>query len=266
MTNQVSLKEDLMVLRDAIATATSSKSYVKIKRRHSLCYKHLALKSTRTFWKYCCFPINHLINIPKKKVLPAKTVIDATVTDNRSFIYIEKGLTKVVASHNTKETTISFSGDGEFIGFASLLSRGSNQFELETISETTAYFIDPYFVLNVIDESGWGTSILLKIIENLTQSVNYYGKFNLLPAKAKVAASLLHLESKKLGKSEGHLPKEICQHHLASYCQITREYATTILSKFEEEGLVKLTPKPITILDIQALKEMVGFEVSGSLH
>ncbi|EUJ45401.1 Crp/Fnr family transcriptional regulator [Listeria riparia] len=218
-------------------------------------FLEILLFSNKSFDKYS-----------KKKVLPAKTVIDASVTENRSFIYIEKGVTKIVASHNTKETTISFSGDGEFIGFASLLSRGSSQFALETISETTAYFIDPYFVLNVIDESGWGTSILLKIIENLTQSVNYYGQFNLLPAKAKVAAALLHLESKNLGKGEGQLPKEICQHHLASYCQITREYATTILSKFEEDGLVKLTPKPITILDIYALKQMVGFEVAGSLH
>ncbi|EUJ43484.1 hypothetical protein [Listeria rocourtiae] len=39
-----------------------------------------------------------------------------------------------------------------------------------------------------------------------------------------------------------------------------------MLSQFEEEGLIKLTPKPITILDSCALKEMVGFEIAGSLH
>lgn len=188
------------------------------------------------------------------------------MTNNRSFIYIEKGLTKIVASHNDKEATVSFSGDGEFIGFASLLSNKNNRYELGTISETTAYFIDPLFVLNVIDASGWGTSILLKFIENLTQSANYYGKFNLLQAKEKIAASLLYLESKKQGQSEGHLPKEICQYDLASYCQITREYTTRILSQFEEQGLVKLTPKPIALLDSRTLKAMVGFEIAGSLH
>lgn len=188
------------------------------------------------------------------------------VMDDRSFIYIEKGLAKIVARHNEKETTVSFSGDGEFIGFATLLSKENNKYILETISETTVYFIDRYFVLNVIDKSGWGTSILLKFIENLTQSANYYGKLNLLRAKEKVAASLLHLESKKKGQPDGYLPKEICHYDLASYCQITREYTTKMLSQFEEEGLIKLTPKPITILDSCALKEMVGFEIAGSLH
>ncbi|EUJ20027.1 Crp/Fnr family transcriptional regulator [Listeria grandensis FSL F6-0971] len=196
----------------------------------------LGVEIDEDFLKLLLFSNESFDKYAKKKVLTAKTVIDSRVTDNRSFIYIEKGLTKIVASHNAKETTVSFSGDGEFIGFASLLSKENNQYEMETISETTAYFIDPYFVLNVIDASGWGTSILLKFIDNLTQSANYYGKLNLLRAKEKIAASLLHLESKKQGESEGYLPKEICHYDLASYCQITREYTTKMLSQFEEEG------------------------------
>lgn len=200
-----------------------------------------------------------------KVMLRPKIIIDSQVTGNHSFIYIETGLIKVLASHNMKKTTVSFSGAGEFIGFATLLSNEKMQYELEAISDTIVYVIHPHFVLNVIDESGWGTTILLKFIENMTQSINYYGKFNLLRAKEKIAAALLYLESKKLGLAEGDLPKEICHNDLANYCQITREYATNILALLEE-GLIKLMPKPISILDRCALKKLVGFELVGSLH
>ncbi|MBC2306322.1 Crp/Fnr family transcriptional regulator [Listeria booriae] len=200
----------------------------------------------------------------KKRVLPAKKVIDSFATDYRSFIYIKEGLVSVSINLEnnsdsfSKSRTISFSGHGEFVGFFSLLGDSKNDFQLETVSEVTAYFIDLSFVLRVIEKSGWSTSILLKEIDKLTHFLNLDSRIRLLSIEKRLAVSLLYLESKSRGEIEGLLPEGVSQYHIANYCQASREYIALLLAKFESEGLIQSRPKPIKILDRERLEKRAG--------
>lgn len=100
--------------------------------------------------------------------------------------------------------------------------------------------------------------MLMLVTQELRQSEERMKSLSLMNVREKVAYSLLYVYEVFGIVSSGELDALLSRQELAELAGTTKEQVSKCLSEFEQDGMVMMDCKKITIPDIQKLKKIIG--------
>jgi CRP-like cAMP-binding protein len=216
-------------------------------------------------------PIDHLTKLPLFKGLPTGNlealanilveqspkqgeIIFSEGTEATGFYTVISGRVKVFkVSQDGKEQIIHIFGPGEIFGEVPMFEGKSFPAHAETIGKSRLFFFpkkrfieliksDPFLAMNMV-------AALSQRLKNLTRLIE---ELSLKEVPGRLAAYLLYLSDKAGGDTviKLDIPKKI----LASLLGTIPETLSRIFYKMNNQGLIKMKGRTITILDKEALK------------
>ena len=113
-------------------------------------------------------------------------------------------------------------------------------------------------------ESPHGQRVMMRTFaREITRSQEQMVVLGVMSAEQRVAAFLLDLSERygRLGYSRSRFLLRMSRHDIGSYLGLKLETVSRVLSRLHREGLVQVQGRSIALLDLPALRRMVG--VSG---
>ncbi|WP_239255643.1 Crp/Fnr family transcriptional regulator [Listeria ilorinensis] len=188
--------------------------------------------------------------------------------ENHPYFYlIEDGVVAMCKRTCREDSILAFKGPQEGIGFLHIEQEQVAPVSYTAISEVTAFRFERDYVRHIFHEKKETDAYLfqsarLEIEPILAREMHIH-----LPSDQKVLAGLLEI-GEKFGRLEEDgsclIPYYFTQKLLGNYLNLARAYIATNLRKLEEEGIVKLSPKPWCILQFEACKKNLSDQYSST--
>ena len=169
------------------------------------------------------------------------------------IMYLEKGLVKVYLEGNPKDLILTITPQKNLMGLQSLYE-GNNTFlySISTYTETVVRLIDIQIFKQLLKQN---PQFAYRVINILNESTSQsYGRFFSLTQKqlhGRLADILLCL-SRKIFKSESFdLP--LTRSDLSELTSMSTESVIRILKDFKDDGIIDISNKSISLLDLPRL-------------
>jgi CRP-like cAMP-binding protein len=172
-----------------------------------------------------------------------------------SIYYILDGLAKVYLEGPNKNVIIKIIKADDFLGLTSIFSNHTYYFSATALSDTTICSIDMSVILRLLSENCKFTQEVVKW---------YCGNYNLMFTKCfnlgqkqlngKLASTLLYLNHDKF--KSVNIYSYLTRKDLAELSGMALESVARILSKFNDDKIIKLKGKKVEILNMELLKSI----------
>ncbi|HUX56422.1 MAG TPA: Crp/Fnr family transcriptional regulator [Bacteroidales bacterium] len=172
-----------------------------------------------------------------------------------SIYFVLEGLVKVYLEGPNKNVIIKIIKSNDFLGLTSLFGDNTYYFSATALSDTTICSIDLDVIKRLLSENCKFTQEIVKW---------YCGNYNLMFTKCfnlgqkqlngKLASILLYLNEDKF-KSE-NIYSHLTRKDLAELSGMAPESVARILSKFNDDKIIKLKGKKVEILNMELLKSI----------
>jgi CRP/FNR family transcriptional regulator, anaerobic regulatory protein len=174
----------------------------------------------------------------------------------RALFAVRGGFFKsYLVEHNGREQVLGFHLPGELIGLDAIWPQ-KHQCNAMALSTATVCEL-PYGAISYLSQQlpGLQQSMLRLLSKELALSHSLAGDFT---AEERVAGFLLSLASrmKLRGCSETHLTLAMSRRDLANYLRLATETVSRVFSRFEQEGLVSVDRRKVTLQNPEALARL----------
>ncbi len=176
------------------------------------------------------------------------------------YIYfIEKGYAKVHSELKGKSFIINIHGHNSFVGLTTMTSREKHEFDITTLEDTLVLLIDINVIYSFLKCNGLFAQCLVK---EMSDSTMHYIHHNMLTLNhnhihGRLANTLIYLSKSVFNSLNFDLL--LSRKELSQYSNISRENVIKILYEFNNEGIIKLSGKHITILNLEQLEKYADF-------
>ena len=160
-----------------------------------------------------------------------------------------------------KQSILNFIDAGELFGELSLFGNGERQEFAEAIEATTVVLIPKTAMLNLMARQPHLNVGITKLIGSRRQRIERRLRNLLFRSNRERVVHLLIEMAEKYGhRTETGLELRIKLSHqeMASIIGSTRETVTVMLGQLQNEGLIKIARRRITIVDLQRLSSEVN--------
>lgn len=173
-----------------------------------------------------------------------------------SVLYISSGLVKLyLENFNKKITNIQMLGASDFIGLSSIYGNNIYNYSVVAVKDTEICIIEKDALKELLEKNGAFSSSLIK---KYCQDESYlYEKIRSISYKqmnGRLADVLLYLSSERLSK-EG-IFSYINRKDIADFACISKESTVKLLNEFNNEGIIEIKGKNISILKADVLKSI----------
>jgi len=191
-----------------------------------------------------------------KKIKQGETVINEQDPIRAFYVIIYGRLRLYKSSPEGKEQTLYLLGPGEPFGLSTAFATAF--FPLSVVAlEESAVLIIPGTVMERL--AGRETALLLNIIRllsiRLRESIALVEALALKGLPQRLASFLMHLLDKEQVKKDA-LELAITQRELAKILGVTPEALSRVLRKMNNDGILKVAGRAISILNEKALKTL----------
>ncbi|NLP56917.1 Crp/Fnr family transcriptional regulator [Lutibacter sp. B1] len=182
-----------------------------------------------------------------------ETIIKRGLLAN-SILYLNEGLVKLDFINNDKPSTLSLIKPHSFIGIICCFAFKKYDFTVTAIEKTKISFIDMDVFENFIKSNGEFAFHLIKHMSGVT-NILFHRITTLSQNNIDGALSFLLLDFAKIYNSNKYtLP--VSRIEIANIIGYSKESAINTLSKFNKEGIIKVTGKKIELLDVEKLEQI----------
>ncbi len=168
---------------------------------------------------------------------------------------IAEGFVRIYLLHTDgREMTIRVYGRGDAFGEFAVLDGKPRTATAVALSNATTLVIYRHEFLDLMRHN---FDLVTQLINELTERLRFTTKFSqnlvFLDASGRIAAALTDLADQQAG---GGLPVRLAltQQDLASYANVTREWANKALRVLAEHGVIRVERGAIVVLDLQRLR------------
>ena len=179
------------------------------------------------------------------------------VGDPLRDIYAVRGgfFKSYLVESNGREQVLGFHLPGELIGLDAIWPE---RHQCNAVALNTASVCElPYVEVAELGRQvpGLQHSMLRLLSKELALSHSLAGDFS---AEERIAGFLLSLSSrmKARGHSETHLTLAMSRRDIANYLRLATETVSRVFSRFEEEGLVSVDRREVTLRDMERLNKL----------
>ncbi len=166
-------------------------------------------------------------------------------------------LTKL--SSNGKRQIIKLAKKGELLGQRSLISDEPANLSAVALEDMQVCFIPKSEIMNFIDDNNkFSMNVMRTICEDLKDADDVMVSMAQKSVKARLAYTLLYLESTFGISNDGAIKPQLTREDLASYIGTATESCIRLLSEFNKAGYINLIDKKIIIKNhkqLQILKD-----------
>lgn len=160
-------------------------------------------------------------------------------------------------SQNGKEQIIKLVTKGELLGQRSMISDEAVNLSAVALEDMEVCFIPKTDVMGFFDTNNeFSMNVMKNICGDLKESETHTISMAQKTVKERLAETLVYLES-TFGKSEdGSLQIQLSREELSGMIGTATESCIRLLSDFKKLGLIDLSGKKITILELNKLKKL----------
>ena len=162
-------------------------------------------------------------------------------------------------SADGKEIVLRLVNPGEVFGEIALIDGGERTAEARAHGKTTLLFIDRHDFLPFLEENPKLCIDLMKVLcQRLRSTSEQLEDFSFLDLRVRLAKCLVHLAGEQgPDGGTGEVTLSISQKMLAAMMGTTREAVNKRLRDWEDQGLLSLGRGAVTVVDPEALAQMV---------
>ena len=171
-------------------------------------------------------------------------------------IYINDGLVKVsIQTGFDKQLNIRLARTGDFLAFSAVFGDTNYSYSATALRNSTICMIEKDALKNLLEEnSDFAMRITSKNCKNESHLFEIIRNISYKQMPGKLASALLYLSSPDF---EGeNIFTLLTRQELADFASVSTESAIKILKEFEQEGVIKLNGKDITVLLPEKLLEI----------
>lgn len=171
-------------------------------------------------------------------------------------IYINDGLVKVsIQTGFDKQLNIRLARTGEFLAFSSVFGDANYSYTATALRNSTICMIEKDALKNLLEEnSDFAMRITSKNCKYESHLFEIIRNISYKQMPGKLASALLYLSSTDF---EGeNIFTLLTRQELADFASVSTESAIKILKEFEQEGIIELSGKDISILKKDKLEEI----------
>lgn len=178
------------------------------------------------------------------------------------FYFIYKGKVKVVAQGlYGKQQIKRLAGNGEMLGFRAMGNNYVLPANIYALEDTYLCAIQKDLFIHLLHSN---PSLMFTILQIICYELNFMENrmknLTLMNVREKIADSLLYIYTKFGNKHSGTLAAQLSRQEIAELATTTKEQVSRVLSEFEEEGIIKLEAKKITIVSLTRLQQLSNYE------
>ena len=217
-----------------------------------------------TFCKLCLNEWLPAINLNRKTLEYKKgEVIFAEGEKVEGIYFVYSGAVKVHKKWGEdKELILRFAKKGDIFGHRGMGNSPYYPISATALENATACFIDlDFFLTSLTVNHAYSKQLILFFADELQESEKNMRNLAHMSVKGRVASALIRLKE-KFGLTEaGNINMNIARQDIASFAGTTYETVFRVLCDFEENGVIKVDGKNITIVDIEELKKSTSQEL-----
>lgn len=172
------------------------------------------------------------------------------------IIYLKSGLVKeYVKGNQEKEQILQIVRKSSFLGLSSLFGDTVNHYSYAALEDITVCYIDLSVFHQLIRQNGsFGYEILVSVARENLSNFNRCMKQSQKKTYGRVADAILYFSKIIYESKEFEIP--FTRQEFADLIGISRESATRVLTKFNEDGIVSLHERKIVISNMNLLQQI----------
>ncbi len=172
------------------------------------------------------------------------------------IIYLKSGLVKeYIKGNQEKEQILQIVRRFSYLGLSSLFGDKVNHYSYAALENITVCYIDISVFHQLIKQNGtFGYEILVSVSRDNLNNFNRFMKQSQKKTYGRVADAILYFSKIIYESKEFELP--FTRQELADLIGISRESATRVLTKFNEDGIINLTERHIRIDNLPLLQQI----------
>jgi len=169
-----------------------------------------------------------------------------------NIMLIESGLAKLQVTNDNKESTLSLLKRNQFIGIICTYACSHLNFSAVALENTSVIVIDIHLFNSFIENNGQFALRLTQHISGITNQMVHW-LTRLKNKNIEGALAMLLLDFVQIFEKE-NLILPFTRKEMAEMLGYSKESVINTLSKFNKEGIIKVSDKEIQILKMEKLK------------
>ncbi len=171
-------------------------------------------------------------------------------------LFIITGLARqYIEGYTSKSFNLRIIRPGEFIGLSAVFNKNTFTYSSVAITDCQVYLIEKEAIANIIKQNGnFAFSLIQRYCEQNADLMNVTRNLLYKQMNGKMADTLLYIDSLKTENKD--IFRLLSRRDIAEFAGISAESAVKILKSFEEENIIQLKEKDITITNYEKLKEI----------
>lgn len=162
-----------------------------------------------------------------------------------------------ISSSEGRVVMLRIAQAGDVLGLNSVLGNGSYDTTVKALEPCRTDFIPQVQLFELMEQSGAGARVILKIVSRELTGLMEHAKLVLLPVTVNARLARLLLEwCKKNGSGTLHLDKVLTHEQIAQMICSSRETVTRLLASLSRREVIRVTSDIIVINDRLALEKL----------
>lgn len=173
-----------------------------------------------------------------------------------SVLYISNGLVKLyLENFNKKITNIQILGASDFIGLSSIYGENIYNYSVVALKDTEICIIEKEALKELIEKNGaFASSLIKKFCKDESYLFERIRSLSYKQMNGRLADVLLYLTS------DLHIEQLVFNYlnrkDIADFACISKESTVKLLNEFNNEGIIHIDGKQITVLKPEVLKKI----------
>ncbi|WP_127588811.1 Crp/Fnr family transcriptional regulator [Paenibacillus koleovorans] len=174
---------------------------------------------------------------------------------------IKSGTIKIYRIDNTKQITLALFRAGDFFGEMSLVQRGfTRSANAETLEPSVLYTLNRATFYECMEKAPSLCMKLLEVTMNRLRKANeQIHDLTFLDVRTRILKTVLQLslDHGELKQGQMQISVKLTHQEIANMVGTVRESVTKVLQELQDEGVISVDNKMITVIDMPTLKKKV---------
>ena len=169
-----------------------------------------------------------------------------------NVVFLRKGLVKIHLTGPYHEQIVRLVKAPTYLGLPTTFGDKINQYSVTAVTDAEVCYIDVKVFLNILSENReFSNEIIIELCQNELESFRRCANRTQKQLRGNMAEALLEFSEMIFKNDSFILP--ISQSELANLVDTSRESVSRVLNEFNDDGLIAIKAKQITILNKKSL-------------
>jgi len=198
-----------------------------------------------------CFVDKIVQNIVLKKCSPRSVIFDEGV-QNENIAYILKSGIVVISKtdHYGFEASLDIKYPGQIFGWASFIDKGPRTGRATSILDCEYWALSPQIISKILANKTFCINLMAQLTHYIRHNEDFITNSYRNKSIEKVLSILIRIGIRKHENNIIEIHSKISQAIIATFCRVSRETVSRVITELKKQSIVKLDDKKNLIVDL----------------